>query len=50
MKNIQIEDCQASSKKTSNPENLFDDFTWLIRDQTPNSLAQCILGHPFELR
>lgn len=50
MKNIQIKDCQASSKKTSNPENLFDDFTWLIRDQTPNSLAQCILGHPFELR
>lgn len=36
-------------RKTSNPENLFDNFTWLIRDQTPNSLAQCILGHPFEL-
>lgn len=49
MKHIGIKTCQANSKKTSNPENLFDDLTWLIRDQTPHSLAQCILGHRFEL-
>lgn len=33
MKQMQIKVCQASSKETSNPENLLDDFTWLMGDQ-----------------
>ena len=45
MKHIGIKTCWANSEKTSNPENLFDDLTWLTRDQAPRSLAQCILGH-----